>query len=263
MKKRLLQLVRRPEFRWLKQAAFLCRGIFYLGNSYWCPCCGWPNRGFLDREGVFGLNEDGYCPRCNAKARHRRDWLYLKANTNLFTDELRLLEVAPCRALARQFRRMPNLQFLGLDLDPTAVSTTVAGDVAAAPLDSEVIDAVVCIHVLEHVNDDRAALEEIFRVLRPGGWALVSVPLLSGELTREDPAITAPEDRERMFGEKDHVRYYGTDFIDRLEGAGFEVDLNPSNAIQDDEQRRYGLRFDENVFHCVKPAADVALMGKA
>ena len=253
MKRIILKLIRSPKARWLKRVAFLCRGILYFGARYKCPCCGWTLRGFLDRESIVGMNHDGYCPRCNSKARHRRDWIYLQANTNLFTDELRLLEVAPWWSLGRQFRRMSSLYFIGLDLDPNAANTTLAGDLAATPLASEVVDAILCIHVLEHVEDDRAAIKELFRVLRPGGWALVSVPLLMDETTREDASIISPRDRERVFGEKDHLRFYGTDFEDRLKDVGFEVQLDPASEIPESERSRYGLRNDENIFHCVRP----------
>jgi SAM-dependent methyltransferase len=253
MKAHLLQLIRRPELAWLKQVAFFLRGVCYLGPTYLCPCCGWRVRGFLKRAGVVGLNGDGYCPRCNAKARHRRDWLYLREHTNLFTNRLRVLEVAPCHALARRLRRMRNLEFVGLDLDPTGESTTVAGDLAKTPLGADSVDAIICIHVLEHVEDDSSAIGEMFRVLRPGGWALVSVPLLTNELTREDPTITSAAERERVFGEKDHVRFYGTDFIDRLTAAGFQVRFDAGSEVTPEAQRRYGLRDDENVFYCIKP----------
>jgi SAM-dependent methyltransferase len=259
MKQIVLDIIRRPAFRWLKQLSLVCRGLVYAGGDYACPCCGWRVRGFLGRAGVTGLNMDGYCPRCNAKARHRRDWLYLKAHTNVLKDRLRLLEIAPCPALARLFRRQKNLEFVGLDLDPRAEGATLAGDAAAMPLASGSIDAAVCIHVLEHVADDHAAIGELFRVLRPGGWALVSVPLLEDEPTREDPSVVTPEDRERIFGEPDHLRYYGTDFVDRLRGAGFQVALDPGSAVDPVQRRRHGLRQDENVFLCTKPAsADAA-----
>ncbi len=110
-------------------------------------------------------------------------------------------------------------------------------------------------HVLEHVKNDRDAISELFRVLKPGAWAIVSVPLLLDEVTREDPAVTSPEDRKRLFGEASHVRYYGTDFIDRLRAAGFEVRLDPGRSVSADARAQFGLRDDENIFHCTKPHA--------
>jgi hypothetical protein len=96
-------------------------------------------------------------------------------------------------------------------------------------------------------------MEEICRVLKPGGWAIVTVPLLSDEPTREDPSVTSPEEREKMFGEKGHVRFYGMDIRDRLEAAGFRVSLEPAENIDKNILRRHGLRLDENIFFCEKP----------
>ena len=250
MKQAVLTVIRRPELQWLKQVAFFLRGVLYLGTRFKCPVCGWRMRAFVDREGIFNSNHDGYCPRCNAKARHRRLWLFLDANTHLFTDQHELLEVAPWSALGQRLQKFSNLRYTGLDLDPDAACATVAGDLQSVPLDSGSFDAILCIHVLEHVDDDRAAMREIQRLLKPQGWAIVSVPLLLDETTREDPTITSPADRERVFGEKDHVRYYGTDFQGRLEAAGLQVKVNWASSIPDTTRSRYGLRDDENLFVC-------------
>ena len=94
-------------------------------------------------------------------------------------------------------------------------------------------DAIYCSHVLEHVPDDAKAMSELYRVLKPGGWAILAVPI-RGDTTFEDPTTTEPEERERLFGQSDHVRYYGKDFKDRLEAAGFEVKVDdyPSQIPQ-------------------------------
>jgi SAM-dependent methyltransferase len=112
--------------------------------------------------------------------------------------------------------------------------------------------------VLEHVEDDRAALAELCRVLRPGGWAIVTVPIRLDLLTYEDPAITAPAERARAFGERGHVRRYGRDFAERLKAAGFEVRLDRADAVPRALQARFGLRRDEHIFHCRKPPLDAS-----
>jgi SAM-dependent methyltransferase len=255
MKHRLLALFQAPRLRVFKRAALFLRGVVFLGTRAQCPVCGWSLRGFTAKHGLLASTADGYCPRCNAKARHRRIWQYLQANTKLFTDPLRFLEVAPWPSLGRQFTRRSNIEYVGMDLNPHCAFTTVAGDLAAAPLRDDYFDAALCVHVLEHVKNDRDAIRELFRVLKPGAWAIVSVPLLLDEVTREDPAVTSPEDRKRLFGEASHVRYYGTDFIDRLRAAGFEVRLDPGRSVSADARARFGLRDDENIFHCTKPHA--------
>ena len=247
----------------VRSLAFLLRGLLFVGLRYWCPCCRWRLRAFTAKRGFLRSTADGYCPRCNAKARHRRDWLYLRDRTNLFSEPVKLLEVGPRWAFARRFQRMRNLEYVGLDLVRRGPEVTAIGDVTALPMPSGSFDAVICVHVLEHVEDDRRAIAEVYRVLKPGGWAIITVPLRLDRLTYEDPAITAPEERARAFGERGHVRRYGTDFIDRLIAAGFEVRLNRAEQVPAAVQTRCGLRRDENIFHCHKPQMDPINRGPA
>lgn len=210
-------------------------------------------RSFVAKGSLVRRSETGYCPRCNAKARHRRVWLYLERHTDLLSRDVRFLEVAPWWALARRLRRLPNVMYVGMDIERSLAQVTVLGDAARIPLESEALDAAICIHVLEHVPDDRAAMAELFRVLKPGGWILISVPLRLGRETVEDPSITDPDERLRLFGERSHVRFYGSDILDRLTEAGFELELDLASEIPWHERQRYGLRDDENIFHCRKP----------
>jgi predicted SAM-dependent methyltransferase len=126
-------------------------------------------------------------------------------------------------------------------------------DLTITPICSNTIDAVICIHVLEHIPVDYLAMQEIFRVLKPGGWALISVPIRLDQPTFEDPSITSPEARRQAFGETGHFRYYGFDLIDRLEGTGFQVQLNLNEDVNQNQKDKYGLLNDENIFFCTKP----------
>jgi SAM-dependent methyltransferase len=234
----------------LREAAFLLRGLLFVGRRYECPCCGWRLRAFTTKRGVLARSDSGYCPRCNAKARHRRLWLYLTAHASLGEPGLRLLEVAPWWSLSRALRQVPGLHYTSVDLVRSHDGVTDIGDVTALRFADASFDALLCIHVLEHVTDDRRAMSELHRVLRPGGWAIVSVPIRLDSDTHEDPTVTSPEERLRLFGEKGHVRFYGRDFRNRLEGAGFEVSMDPAEAVPADVRRRFGLRADENLFHC-------------
>ncbi len=247
MKRRISQRLRRSPV--LKSALLLTRGLFFLGWRFRCPVCGWPLRAFVGRWGLVAGNDDGYCPRCNAKARHRRLWLYLRERTNLFTaDRLRLLEVGPWWSLSRRFKRLDNIEFVGLDPEPCGPQVTLLGDVTQIPDEAGQFDAILCIHVLEHVDNDRQAMREMHRVLKHGGWAIVSVPLRLDRPTHEDPSITDPERRRQLFGEPGHVRYYGTDLRDRLETVGFTVRFDPAHDVPGAVRRRYGLRDDEHLF---------------
>jgi SAM-dependent methyltransferase len=146
---------------------------------------------------------------------------------------------------------MTNLDYVAGDLYDRA-NLGLRMDLTTTPIRSDTFDAVICIHVLEHIKEDREAMREIFRVLKPGGWALVSVPIRLDEETFEDPKIVAPEDRERAFGEAEHVRIYGFDLVDRLEACGFQVRLDLATKVPERIRNKYGLRLDENVFYCRK-----------
>lgn len=254
MKRRLRRWLRHPRLAFVTPTALWLRGLLYRGRRYQCPVCGTGLRSFVAKRSLLRTNPDGYCPRCDAKARHRRIWLWLEEHTNLLKDELRVLEVAPWWALSRRLQSLPNLRFTGVDRERAGPHVTLVGDVVSLPLAGGSIDAALCIHVLEHVPDDRGALAQLHRVLRPGGWALVSVPIRMDQDTYEDPSIVDPAERQRAFGERSHVRWYGRDLSDRLAAAGFEVELHRAEAISEDALRRFGLRRDENLFLCRKPA---------
>lgn len=197
------------------------------------------------------VRHHGYCPRCNSKARHRRIWLYLEENTNLFTDQLQLLHVSPQYSLSRRLITMPNLEYVGVDIQDRA-NIRLKVDLAAAPLQSNTFDAAICVHVLEHVQEDQKAIQELYRVLKPGGWAVVSVPIRLDQKTFEDPSIILPEDRKRAFGEESHFRFYGYDLIEQLEECGFQVQLDLAADVEQQTREKYGLLDDENIFFCRK-----------
>lgn len=128
-----------------------------------------------------------------------------------------------------------------LIFDPTAVDAAV--DLTNLPFASNTFDVILCSHVLEHIQDDGAAMAAMFHVLRPGGWAVVQVPLdVTRETTFEEPSVVDPLERERLFNQKDHVRVYGLDYGVRLESAGFQVHRDDfSRTIDDRLVRRYAL----------------------
>lgn len=253
MRETLRRLLRNRRLAFLKHGVFLARGLWFVGRRFCCPCCGWKLRGFVGRWGLWTSNRDGYCPRCNSKARHRRLWLFLEKRADL-TRACCMLEVAPWWSFARRLRRMPKIRFVGLDLECTGPQVNLIGDARAIPLAEGSCDLALCVHVLEHIPEDTSVIAELYRVLKPGGHALVSVPLRLDGPTLEDPTVTDPEERARLFGERGHVRYYGLDLGDRLRAAGFEVSLDRASEIPRETQERFGLRIDENIFCCRKPS---------
>lgn len=188
-----------------------------------CTCCNRSFPAFLD----FGVvpRPNAQCPGCGSLERHRLLWLYLRSRTNIFTDPLRVLHVAPEPVFQKALQGLANLRYVSADLhSPHAM---VAMDMTRAPIADGSFDAVLCSHVLEHIPDDRAAMREIRRILAPDGWAILQVPIDSSlEFTFEDPTVTSPADRQRLFGQRDHVRMYGRDYRSRLEQAGFLVTVD-------------------------------------
>lgn len=246
----------RPVFRhwyWLhRQSWFRVRSLFYLGNRVFCPCCESRFRKFLS----FGVNSrsNAVCPRCNSKGRHRLLWLYLKNKTNLSRENLVVLHFAPEYWFSQVLLSLPNLYYVtaGYQQYPRVM---IRLDVTCIPLRNETFDVILCNHVLEHVPDDRQALQEMFRVLRPGGWAIIQVPVERNEAkTFEDANIILPADRERWFKQKDHVRLYGRDYLDRLKGAGFSVRVEYyGRELPEDLRRRCGVRRKHPIYLCTKP----------
>ena len=140
------------------------RSLFYLGNNFVCPVCNGHFRKFLP----YGLNPrpNAQCPRCGSLERHRLIWLYLQEKTNFFTAKLKVLHFAPERCFKNKFKSMPNLDYITADLDSPFADRKI--DITDIPFEDETFDCVLCSHVLEHVLDDKKAIQEIYRILRGG-----------------------------------------------------------------------------------------------
>lgn len=213
-----------------------------------CPICGGRFRRFL----AHGLErrENARCPRCGSLERQRLLYLYLQRRTGFFRNRVRVLHFAPEPYFLR-FGTLPNVELVTADLSYPHVDVNL--DITRLPLPDDSFDVVLCSHVLEHVPNDAAAMREIQRVLKPGGWSVLMVPFeRSRAETFEDPSVTDPSERERLFGQYDHVRVYGRDYTDRLRRAG--LDVLEDELVRELDGRKYGL-LDEPVHVGVKPAA--------
>lgn len=224
----------------------------YLGRRYQCPICGWHFRLMLTAGTVPRANAQ--CPRCKSLERHRLIWLYLQQRSDLFTRPQRLLHIAPERVFTTIFEKQANIETISVDIKSPLAA--VHADLTNLPLPGSSVDAILCIHVLEHILDDRKAMAELFRVLKPGGWAILQTPLdVDQAATYEDAAITGPQERLRHFGQSDHVRIYGRDYKDRLQTAGFSVRLDPlARTLSPEQQKRYRIFEWEDIWTCSKPA---------
>ena len=164
----------------------------------------------------------------------------MRERTELFDGtDTRFLHVAPEPALGSRLRRAVGAGYLSADLyDPSAM---IRVDITAMDFPENSFDAIYCSHVLEHVTEDRRAMQEFRRVLSPTGWAILNVPITAEE-TIEDPSVTDPKERLRLWGQEDHVRRYGPDYIDRLGEAGFIVDMiTVEDLVTPEEAERMGL----------------------
>jgi len=218
------------------------QGLFYLGSGRRCPICGVRRRKFLP-FGYVVTRSDALCPKCLSLERHRLLWLYLQRETDLFTGRYRLLHIAPEVCLSAPLRQAA-AEYVSADLESPLAELHF--DVQQIPLPDASFDVLICNHLLEHVADDRRALREFQRILRPGGWGVLLSPVdLSRARTFEDDTITDPDERTRIFGQYDHRRIYGRDYADRLRAAGFEVEeIDYAARFTEDERRRYALSAD-------------------
>ncbi|MCR9162400.1 MAG: methyltransferase domain-containing protein [Nannocystaceae bacterium] len=172
----------------------------------------------------FARRQNAVCPNCKAKERHRLLMHYLEHETDVWTAKLDVLHFSPDAAQKAVFKSLPNLNYVTADYLRTDEDLQL--DLTNLDQPDESWDVLIVYHILEHIPDDRAAMKEMLRVLRPGGRAFVQVPIEVGRKKNyEDPSITTDAGRSKAFGQKDHVRKYGSKgFMRRLKAAGFEVD---------------------------------------
>ena len=193
------------------------------------------------------------CWTCASEERHRTLWLFMgEQRPELLAEASDLLHFAPEPGIEAHLRpRVPG--YVSCDLDPKVGDLTL--DITALDLEDGSFDAIICSHVLEHIPNDLQAMRELRRILRPGGWALIVVPLDPGlPATYEDPAITDPQERRRVFWQEDHVRLYGLDIRDRLTDAGFEVEhVRPTDGLPAAVIERQRLGEGNDVFLCRTP----------
>ena len=254
----------------LKRAIKLPR---YLGTKYQCPVCGVGLRAFRpmwksyrrdvkiyqpihSAESMETLNLEAFtCPRCDAFDRDRLTAIYLEDTFRNFdrSRTYRLLEFAPGDALHEKLKSYPFIAYRSADLSRKTVDECVDMTDMADYADGS-LDIVLCSHILEHIPDDRKAMRELHRVLKPDGFAIVLVPLVVGlDETHEDTSMNASELRWKYFGAGDHVRQYGKrDFIERLEAAGLRVEQLGIEHFGAETFRRAGIAMN-SVLYVARP----------
>lgn len=248
----ILKHVPRP---WLLRFSQWLRPIldlWYRGQKHLDPINGKSYRSFLP----YGYNK----PRPNVLSpgtlsleRHRLFWLYLVKETDFFSQTAKVLHLAPEQAFLGRFKKLKNLDYITADIESPLAD--VKADICNLPFENDSFDWIFCNHVLEHIEDDQKALSELFRVMKPNGKAILQVPLdTEREHTYEDFNIKEPAERARVFGQYDHVRIYGLDYLNRLKDAGFDASImRYAQQLTDEERHLYRIPINEVIPIAVKP----------
>ncbi len=195
--------------------------FFLRGNKYVDPIDGKGFRTFLP-YGYGSQRNNVLSPSTLSLERHRLLWLYLKSETDFFVAQNKVLHFAPEQCFLKRFRNMKNLDYTTTDLESPIAD--VKADICDLPFEDNTYDVIFCNHVLEHIPNDKRAMQELYRVMKPGGYGIFQIPQdLSREYTFEDNDITDKKERAKIFGQYDHVRVYGRDYFDKLRAVGFKV----------------------------------------
>ncbi len=214
--------------------------FFLSGNKFTDPIDGKSFKSFLP-YGYGTQRNNVLSPSTLSLERHRLLWLYLKNKTDFFTTQKKVLHFAPEQAFYKRFRNMKHLDYTTTDLNSPLAD--VKADICNLPFDDNTYDIIFCNHVLEHIPDDTKAMQELYRVLKPGGMGIFQIPQdLSRATTFEDNTITDKAERAKIFGQYDHVRVYGRDYFDKLRRIGFNVDeVDYTSNLTEEEVTKYCL----------------------
>ena len=225
--------------------------IYLKGDRYTDPIDGSGFRKFLP-YGYENQRENVLSPSTLSLERHRLLWLYLKNETNFFSKQQKVLHFAPEQAFYKRFKKLSNLDYTTTDLNSPLAD--VKADICDLPFKDESFDFILCNHVLEHIPDDKKAMEELYRILRPGGTAILQIPQeLDRAETFQDDSITDSKERAKIFGQYDHVRVYGRDYFNKLRAIGFKVEEADYTAkLTEDEMQKYRLAKGEIIPVCRK-----------
>ncbi len=249
--KLILNIIPRPL---LIRVSYLVRPIlvfFLKGNTYTDPIDGKSFKSFLP-YGYGKQRNNALSPSTLSLERHRLLWLYLNNETDFFTANHKVLHFAPEQAFYKRFRNMKNLDYVTTDLNSPLAD--VKADICNLPFEENEFDIIFCNHVLEHIPDDTKAMQELYRILKPGGFGVFQIPQdLNREKTFEDNSITDKKERAKIFGQYDHVRIYGRDYFDKLRSVGFKVDeVDYTNTLSQEDITRYCLAKGEIIPVCHK-----------
>ena len=249
--KYILNIIPRPFLIRLSYILNPFIAFFLKGNKFTDPIDGKSFRKFLP-YGYENVRENVLSPSTLSLERHRLFWLYLKNETSFFSKKHKVLHFAPEQAFYKRFREMKNLEYITTDLNSPLAD--VKADICNLPFQDNEFDFIFCNHVLEHIPDDTKAMQELYRVLAPGGTGVFQIPQdLSREITFEDNSIIDKKERTKIFGQYDHVRVYGRDYFDKLRSIGFDIsEEDYTTTLSDAEIDKYRLAKGEIIPVCKK-----------
>ncbi len=196
--------------------------FFLKGNNFTDPIDDNSFKSFLP-YGYGNQRNNVLSPSTLSLERHRLLWLYLQNETDFFTASKKVLHFAPEQAFYKRFRNLKHLDYITTDLNSPLAD--VKADICNLPFKDNEFDIILCNHVLEHIPDDTKAMQELYRVMKVGGYGVFQIPQdLNRNNTFEDNSITDRKQRAEIFGQYDHVRIYGLDYFDKLRSIGFKVE---------------------------------------
>ena len=236
----ILNIFPRPLLIRLSYIARPVLAFFLKGNTFTDPIDGKSFKSFLP-YGYGKQRNNVLSPSTLSLERHRLLWLYLKNETEFFSAEKKVLHFAPEQCFLKRFQQIQSLEYTTTDLlSPIA---DVKADICNLPFEDNSYDVILCNHVLEHIPDDTKAMQELYRVLKPGGYGVFQIPQdLSRAETFEDDSITDKQERAKIFGQYDHVRVYGRDYFDKLRSIGFKVEeVDYTVTLSEEEITKYCL----------------------
>jgi len=229
------------------------KSLGMTGNRFYCNCCRKSFSRFLPYGNI--RRENALCPWCHSLERTRILQAYLERETDLFKREKRVLHFAPEWIIRKRFRSSPSRKgYYSADINPALADHVV--DIMHIPFPDGYFDCIICSHVLGHVPDEKKAVSEMYRVMKPGGEALVMTVINPYHPdTFENPELSSPEERLDAYGEPDLLRLHGMDFAERLSGEGIEVEvIDYRQKLTEVENRRMSTGNGERelIFRCVK-----------
>lgn len=247
----LINTIPRPYLIWWSKFLAPLVDILFRGNKFTDPINGKSYRKFLP-YGYVKQRDNALSPGTLSLERHRLLWLYLNNETNFFSKTLKVLHIAPEQCFYNLFKNLKNINYTTFDLNSPLAD--IKGDICNLPFKENSFDFILCNHVLEHINDDKKAMKELYRVLNKNGTAILQVPInQKSSKTFEDSSIIDKKERIEKFGQYDHIRLYGLDYFKKLESFGFKVDpLKYSKEFTESEIIKYGLIKDEIIPVCKK-----------